>query len=103
APSLQPPMDALTRSSSARAGNDAARGSLVLALLGLVLPVAAFAAARQLERVTLIEATAATCGSAVLGLLALWLARRARRTQERTLGPPGGGGGGGAGRAPARR
>jgi membrane protein implicated in regulation of membrane protease activity len=83
-------MDALTRSSSARARNDAARGSVVCALLGLALPVAAFAAARQLGRVTLVEATAATCGSAVLGLLALWLGRRARRNQERTLGRAGG-------------
>jgi len=91
-------MDALTRSNSARARNDAARGAVVCALLGLVLPVAAFAAARQLERVTLIEATVSTCGSAVLGLLALWLARRARRNQERTLGRAGGRGAARAGR-----
>jgi len=52
--------------------------------------VAAFVAARQLDRVTLVQATVATCGSAVLGLLALWLARRARHNQERTLGRVGG-------------
>jgi membrane protein implicated in regulation of membrane protease activity len=91
-------MDALTRSSSARARNDAARGSVVCALLGLALPVAAFAAARQLGSVTLVQATAATCGSALLGLLALWLARRSRRNLERTLGRAGGRGTARAGR-----
>ncbi len=59
-------------------------------MLGIALPVAAFAAARELERVTLVQATAATCGSALLGLLALVLARRARRNLERTLGRAGG-------------
>ena len=91
-------MDGPTRSSSARARNDAARGSLVCALLGLALPVAAFAAARQLDRVTLVQATAATCGSIVLGLVALWLTRRARRNQARTLGRMGGRGTARAGR-----
>jgi hypothetical protein len=83
-------MDALTRSSKARARNDAARGSLVCALLGLALPVAAFAAARQLGQVTLLHATGATCASALLGLLAVNLSRRARRNLEYTLGRAGG-------------
>jgi len=91
-------MDALTRSNSARARNDAARGSLVCALLGLALPVGAFVAARQLGRVTLVHATIATCGAALLGLAAIWLARRARRNQERTLGRAGGRGTARAGR-----
>ena len=83
-------MESLTRSSSARARNDAARGSLVCALLGLALPVAAFAVARQFDRVTLVHATAATCGSVLLGLLAVGLSRRARRNLEYTLGRVGG-------------
>lgn len=83
-------MDGLTRSSSARARNDAARGSVLLALLGLALPVAAFAAARRLSQVTLIQATAATCGSTVLGAAAILLARRGLRTIERTIGRVGG-------------
>jgi hypothetical protein len=92
-------MDALTRGNSVgRARNDAARGSLVCALLGLVLPVVAFAAARQLASVTLVQATGATCGSAVLGLAALWLSRRARRNIERSLGRAGGRGTARAGR-----
>jgi hypothetical protein len=70
--------------------NDAARGSLLCALLGLALPVAAFTAARQLGRVTLVQATAATCGSLVLGLLAVGLARRARRNLDYTFGRTGG-------------
>jgi len=83
-------LDALTRSSSVRARNDAARGSLLCGLLGVALPVAAFAAAHELERVTLVQATAATCASALLGFLALVLARRAQRNLERTLGRAGG-------------
>jgi hypothetical protein len=85
-----PPLDALTRSSSDRARNDAARGSVLLALLGLVLPVAAFAAARRLGQVTLIQATGATCASAVLGAAAILLARRGVRNIERTIGRMGG-------------
>lgn len=84
-------MDARTKGSSVSRGrNDAARGSLVCALLGLALPVAAFAAARQLASVTLVQATGATCGSAVLGLAAIWLSRKARRNLERSLGRAGG-------------
>jgi hypothetical protein len=83
-------MDALTRSSSARGRNDAARGSVVLALVALAVPVLAFVAARKLEGVTIVQATAVTCGSAVLGGAAVLLARRGLRTIERTLGRVGG-------------
>jgi hypothetical protein len=83
-------LDGLTRSSSARARNDAARGSIALALLALALPVAAYVAARQLERVSLVQATEASCGSVVLGGCAVLLARRGLRTVERTLGRAGG-------------
>jgi len=38
----------------------------------------------------LIEATAATCGSAALGAIAIVLARRARRNIERSIGRIGG-------------
>jgi hypothetical protein len=85
-------LDALTRSSSARARNDAARGSLACALLGLAIPVAAYVAARQLKNVTIVEGTEATCGSALFGLLAILLARKAQFRIERTLGRVGGGG-----------
>ena len=83
-------MDGLTRSSSLRRRNDAARGSLVLALLGLVVPVLAYAAARRLQGVTIVQATGATCGSAVLGGAAVLLARRGLRNIERSLGRLGG-------------
>jgi hypothetical protein len=83
-------MDGLTRSSNARARNDAARGSVVLALLGLAVPIAAFAAARKLQDVTIVQATGATCASAVLGGAAVLLARRGLRTIDRTLGRAGG-------------
>ena len=91
-------MVSLTRSSSAGARNDAARGSLACALLGLVVPVAGYIAARQLARVTIVEATEATCGSAVLGAAAILLARRAQQRIERTLGRIGGRGMARAGR-----
>jgi hypothetical protein len=83
-------MVSLTRSSSERSRNDAARGSVLLALLGLVIPVVAFAAARRLDQVSLLQATGATCGSAVLGGGAVLLARRGLRNIERTLGRLGG-------------
>jgi hypothetical protein len=83
-------MDGLTRSSSARARNGAARGSLACALLGLAIPVAGYVAARQLTDVTIVQATAATCGSAFFGALALLLARKAQLRNERTLGRVGG-------------
>jgi hypothetical protein len=63
---------------------------VLVALVGLAIPPAGFAAARRLESVTLVQATAATCASALLGLGAILLARRARRTTERTLGRVGG-------------
>jgi hypothetical protein len=93
-------MDALTRGSSVRrAHNHAARGALVCGLLGVALPVAAFAAAHQLQRVSLVQATAASCGSVVLGLAAFLLARRGRLNLDRTLGRVGGRGTARAGQA----
>jgi hypothetical protein len=83
-------MDGLTRSSSARGRNDAARGSVVLALLGLALPVVAFLAARRLQGVSIVQATGATCGSVVLGGAAVLLAGRGLRNVARTLGRVGG-------------
>jgi len=53
------------------------------------VPIVGYVAARQLQRVTIVEATEATCGSAVLGAAALMLARRAQRRIERTLGRAG--------------
>ena len=47
-------------------------------------------AARQLDQLTIVEATGAACGSALLGAAALVLARRAQRRIERTLGRAGG-------------
>jgi hypothetical protein len=83
-------MDALTRSSSARARNHAARASVLLGVLSLVLPVAAYAAARQLDKVSLVQATAASCFSVLLGGCAVLLAGRGLRTIERTIGRAGG-------------
>jgi hypothetical protein len=71
---------------------------VLLALVGLVIPPAAFVAADRLGRVTIVQATAATCVSALLGLGAILLARRGRRNVERTLGRIGGEGTAKAGR-----
>jgi len=61
-------------------------------LLGL-LAVAAVPAAigvASYSEVELIEAGWAIAPAAILGMLALWLARRARRRSERTIGRVGG-------------
>jgi hypothetical protein len=63
---------------------------VLLALVGLAIPPAAFVAARRLEQVTLIQATAASCASALFGAAAILLARRGRRRIERTIGRVGG-------------
>ena len=63
---------------------------MLVALLGLLIPPVAFVAARQLDKVSIVQATAASCASAILGLGAILLARRARRTIERTIGRVGG-------------
>ena len=63
---------------------------MLLALVGVAIPIVGFAAARRLEEVTLVQATAATCASALLGSGAIVLARRARQTTERTPGRIGG-------------
>jgi len=52
--------------------------------------VVAYAAARQLDKVSLVQATIASCCSVVLGGSAVLLARRGLRTIERTLGRAGG-------------
>ena len=63
---------------------------MLLALLGLAIPPLAFAAAHELQRVSLLQATGATCASAVLGAAAILLARRGLRQIERTIGRVGG-------------
>jgi hypothetical protein len=63
---------------------------VLVALAGLAIPFAGFVAAGRLEGVTLVQATGATCASALLGFAAILLARRAQRTTARTLGRIGG-------------
>jgi hypothetical protein len=58
--------------------------------VGLAIPPIGFIAARRLDEVSLVQATTATCASAVLGLAAVLLARRGFRNIERTLGRIGG-------------
>jgi hypothetical protein len=63
---------------------------VLLALLGLAIPPIGFFAARELSQMSLVQATAATCFSALLGAAAIVLARRGLRQVERTLGRVGG-------------
>ncbi len=63
---------------------------MLLALVGLAIPPVGFLAARQLSQVSLVQATGATCFSALLGAAAIVLARRGLRQIERTLGRVGG-------------
>jgi hypothetical protein len=63
---------------------------VLVALLGVVIPPVGFLAARQLDKVSLVQATMASCASAVLGAAALVLARRGRRNIDRTIGRVGG-------------
>jgi membrane protein implicated in regulation of membrane protease activity len=63
---------------------------VVCALVGLLIPPVGFLAAGQLSQVSIVQATAATCASAVLGLFAIVLARRAFRNIERSIGRVGG-------------
>ncbi|HEY8844045.1 MAG TPA: hypothetical protein VIM23_09085 [Gaiellaceae bacterium] len=58
--------------------------------MGLAIPPLGFLAARKLDQVSLVQATGATCGSAILGMAAIMLARRALRNVERSIGRVGG-------------
>jgi hypothetical protein len=59
-------------------------------LLAVAALPAAIAAAERLERFELLDAAAAVPVAFVLAVVALWLARGARRRVERTLGRVGG-------------
>lgn len=58
--------------------------------MGLAIPPLGFVAARKLDQVSLVQATAAACASAILGAAAIMLARRGLLNVERTLGRLGG-------------
>ena len=62
----------------------------MLGLLSLATLPAAVVAARESDELTLVQAGLAVPVAALLGLLALWLAKRARRRADRTLDRVGG-------------
>ena len=76
--------------SSKRARNGRAAASLIVGLLAVAVLPAAIAVAEREERFELIEAGYAVPAALLLGLAAVWLARRARMRVERTLGRVGG-------------
>ena len=64
---------------------------MLLGLVSLATLPAAVIAARQSDELTLVEAgVVAVPVAALLGLIAVWLARRARRRADRTLDRVGG-------------
>jgi hypothetical protein len=80
-------MDVPTRSSSAR--NWRAYGAVLVGLLAVAAVPAGIAVASYSD-VELVDAAWSIAPAVVLGLLAIWLARRARRRTERTIGRVGG-------------
>jgi hypothetical protein len=63
---------------------------VLVGLLSLAALPAAVIAARESDELTLVEAGVVVPIAALFGLVALWLARRARRRADRTLDRVGG-------------
>jgi len=63
---------------------------VLVGLLSLAALPAAVIAARESDELTLVEAGVVVPVAALLGVVALWLARRARRRADRTLDRVGG-------------
>jgi hypothetical protein len=70
--------------------NPSAPLSVLLGLLGLATVPVAVMAAQESDDLTMLQAGVAVPFAALLSLLALWLARRARRRSDRTLNRVGG-------------
>jgi predicted lysophospholipase L1 biosynthesis ABC-type transport system permease subunit len=71
-------------------GNASAPLSVLFGLLSVAALPAAVIAARESDDLTLVEAGVVVPAAALLALIALWLARRARRRADRTLDRVGG-------------
>lgn len=70
--------------------NSHASGSLAVGLLAVAVVPAAIVASRFFDELTLVRACASAALAAVLGVVAIVLARRGRETAQRTLGRSGG-------------
>lgn len=94
-------MSAVARASAnglPRARNGRAYASLAVGFLAVAAVPMAVAGSRFFEEVTLLRSSASAIVAAVLGYVAIVLARRGRETVQRTLGRSGGGGAARAGR-----
>jgi hypothetical protein len=78
-------LDGLTRSSKPQA-NPWARASVAVGLLAIAAIPAGIVLAREVSRVSLLDAGGAVPVAALLGGYAILLGRRARRQVERTIG-----------------
>jgi hypothetical protein len=70
--------------------NSRASGSLAVGLVAVAVVPGAIAASRFFDEITLVRACASAALAAVLGIVAIVLARRGRETAQRTLGRSGG-------------
>lgn len=72
------------------ARNRRAYASLAIGLMGVLTVPLAVVTSRYFEELTLVRACASAAIAALLGVVAILLARRARETVQRTLGRSGG-------------
>jgi hypothetical protein len=74
------------------ARNPRASASVFVGVLAIAIVPAAVAASRYFDELTLVQSCASAAAAALLGLLAIVLARRGQETAGRTLGRSGGAG-----------
>ena len=82
-----------------RARNARAWASVVVGILAVGVCPLAIASSELFDEVTLVQSCASAIAAAVLGLVAIVLARRGTETVQRTLGRSGGGGAARTGKA----
>jgi hypothetical protein len=81
-----------------QARNPRASASLVVGVAAVAIVPLAIIASRFFDELSLVRSCASAAIAAILGLLAISLARRGRETAQRTLGRSGGEGAASAGR-----
>ncbi len=86
-------MNAVARANGLpRARNGHAWASVIVGMLAVAVCPFAIASSEIFDEITLVQSCASAIVAAVLGLVAIGLARRGTETVQRTLGRSGGGG-----------